>query len=414
MDWGHDTEEEEGMTGGIAASYPILRYKGKVWTIRAFGETKQLMSVFQGSFIPRPSVDVVVLGALGVLSRSFYPGFSDDNAGKRPVCASLDGVTPDLDAQEPQSQLCATCPRYERRMNSEGKMSRECRDYKRVAVLIHSDLGMEYFGKPIWEPAFLRIPPDSLAEYQRFFEHMKSHGWRPYGFVTRIGFHPTPHPKFSFGFGHFDASNPQEPRIPPGPLRDYITSLLGDTRVKRILGSDELSRKTNRQALTHAGFQPIPQLPPSQSVQHQGATQYQAPPQAQYYPPASPPGTAPVTIDVPHTVVHIPPPVPPVAPPPPPPPPPPPMYQPQVQPQPPVAPPPPPPPPPMYQPQVQPQPPVVPPHPGPVPTLPASAPPQPQLPLPVQQATADDVGAGGVASAELDAEIEALMGGKAA
>jgi len=389
MDWGRDTEGEDGMAGGIAASYPLIRYRGKTWSIRANGEEKQLLMVVEGQFVAKPTIDVIVLGALGNLSRSFYPpGFDQASSNKRPTCSSLDGITPDTDAQQPQSVLCSTCPRYERRMNNEGKMSRECRDYKRVAVLIHSDTAMPYFGRPIWEPAFLRVPPDSLTAYVQFFDHMKKHGgWRPYGFVTRIGFDPSvPHPKFTFNLGAYEASNPQEPRIPPGQLRDYIASLLDETQVRRILGSDEIARKANRQALTQGGFQVMPP---------------QAAQAAPNYPPAPPqyhaPVTGPVTIDVPHTVVQMP-----AAPPPPPPMP----MMPTMPPAPPqvhVAPPPVAPPPPPTQAQVITPPPVAPP-----------APPQPSLPQQVQQATAEDVGAGATADPDLDAEIAALMGGKTA
>ena len=98
----------ESLAEGIGSSYPVIGYKGKIFSIRHRGESKPILRADDGT--PVGYLDVVILRQAKVKAKSYYPdGFEDGgSAGKRPTCASIDGVRPDPDVQAPQSALCCS------------------------------------------------------------------------------------------------------------------------------------------------------------------------------------------------------------------------------------------------------------------------------------------------------------------
>jgi hypothetical protein len=152
------------------------------------------------------SIDVIILRAASNKSKSFYPpkaeggGYDPDaSEGKRPDCASLDGITPDDDVPKKQADLCAVCPRNVWKTMPNGKKGQDCTDYKRLAVCVLPSLAARVMGHSFQEPAFLRVPPASLAGLAKFGEIAKAQGYHYSTFVTRISFDPDePHPKFLY------------------------------------------------------------------------------------------------------------------------------------------------------------------------------------------------------------------------
>lgn len=191
---------DESLADGIGSSYGVVGYKGKVWTLRLRGETYTFTRSDDGS--AAPFLDVIILRSASYKSKSYYPAgtFNDDtSAGARPVCAALDGVTPDSDVQEKQAAACAICPRNEWKINAEGRKGRECSDYKRLAVLILPSATKALLGAPLMEPVFLRIPAASLNDLAILGEAMQKKGFHYSTYVTRIGFHlDKPHPQMTF------------------------------------------------------------------------------------------------------------------------------------------------------------------------------------------------------------------------
>ena len=253
----------ESLAEGIGSSYPVIGYKGKIFSIRHRGESKPILRADDGT--PVGYLDVVILRQAKVKAKSYYPdGFEDGgSAGKRPTCASIDGVRPDPDVQHEQAKLCAICPRNEWKTDANGKKSRECSDYKRLAVLVMPQQTARLFGQPLMEPAFLRIPPASLNNLSIFGENMAQQGWPYSSFITRVSFDPAKaHPEFTFkvlqGLTDTEA--------------DVVLALREEVVAKRITGEDEIAR---RAVAPQNGTAPSPAAPPP--------------------PPASQPATAAVT-----------------------------------------------------------------------------------------------------------------------
>jgi len=220
----------ESLADGIGSSYGIVGYKGKVWSLRLRGETHMFVRPDDGS--PAAFLDVIVLRSPGYKSKSFYPPgtFQDGQIGTRPTCAALNGVTPDADIAEPQSNACATCPKNVFKLNAEGRKTRDCSDYKRLAVLILPSMTKALLGAPLMEPVFLRVPAASLNDLALLGEGMSAQGFHYSSYITRIGFNPEkPHPQMTFR-----ALQPLTDREAPLvlPLREDQTAI-------RITGENE-------------------------------------------------------------------------------------------------------------------------------------------------------------------------------
>src|ERR1035437_9654268 len=125
--------QQESLSDGIGSGYAVIGYKGKGGTLRHRGERYTFVRAEDGS--PAPFPDVIILRDAGHKSKSYYPSFTDGGSD-RPICAALDGITPDADVQAKQAEACAICPPHERKTNPDGHKGRECTDYKRLAVLI--------------------------------------------------------------------------------------------------------------------------------------------------------------------------------------------------------------------------------------------------------------------------------------
>lgn len=217
----------DSLADGIGSSYGVLSYKGKVWSLRYRGERKTFLRPDDGT--PASYLDVVIVGQAKQKSKSFYDGYNDASAGERPLCSSIDGVTPDADARQKQADSCALCPRNVWKTNDKGKKTRECSDYKRLAVLVMPNQTKPLFPEPLMEPVFLRVPPASLNSLANMGTEMDANGWHYSTYVTRITFdHDKPHPEMIFrpiqGLG--DAEAP------------IIEKLMADPTVGRITGGD--------------------------------------------------------------------------------------------------------------------------------------------------------------------------------
>ena len=243
-------EEAESLADGIGASFGIVRYKRGIWSLSYRGENHIFLRPEDGT--PVGYLDVVILRQARIKAKSYYVGGYEENqsAGKRPVCASIDGVKPDADVQQKQAEICALCPRNEFRTDANGRKGRDCSDYKRLAVLIMPEQTTKLFGRPLMEPVFLRVPPDSLQDLATFGKNLEAQNWPYMSFITRITFDPEKsHPKFVFNFQKA-LTNDDAPTI---------FALREDPLSKRITGEDEIARR----AALPAPAAPQGTLPPS-------------------------------------------------------------------------------------------------------------------------------------------------------
>lgn len=189
---------EDSLSDGIGQSYPIIGYRGKVWSWRHQGLRKNFIRPDDGT--PASYLDVVILGQARQKSKSFYPQFDPNNEGGRPLCSSIDGVVPDLDATQKQAETCALCPRNVWKTDPQtGRKGRECTDYKRIAVLVLPAQTKAIMGEPYNGAAFLRVPPASLQALGMMGDTMAAQGFHYSSYITRITFDPNEaHPKMVF------------------------------------------------------------------------------------------------------------------------------------------------------------------------------------------------------------------------
>lgn len=222
---------QESLADGIGQSYGVLHYKGKVWSLRYRGQSYVITRPDDGS--PANAVDFIILRQARSKSKSFYakwdPSTSD---GERPICASLDGIVPDEDVQQKQANACAVCPRNTWKTLPDGRRTRECSDYKRLAVLLLPSLTARLLGTPLLEPVFLRIPPASLNDLGVFGDRMNAMGWHYSSFVTRASFDPTSEfPKFKF----------EEVQALTDGEAPVVLPMREDPQTLRITGEDKIT-----------------------------------------------------------------------------------------------------------------------------------------------------------------------------
>lgn len=190
-------QPKESLAAGIGQSYGILRYKGKTWSLFYRGERKNLIRPDDGT--PATYIDVIITGAADHKSKSYYPSYDPNSDGEQPLCASMDGLVPDVGVKQQQAQTCALCPRNEWKMMANGKKGRDCSDYKRLAVMLMPNVTQALLGTPLMEPVFLRVPPASLQNLAMLGEQMEARGYEFYTYITRITFDPNEaHPKMIF------------------------------------------------------------------------------------------------------------------------------------------------------------------------------------------------------------------------
>lgn len=220
----------ESLSEGIGSGYGVLTYRGKVWALRYRGESHIFKRTDDGS--PSSYIDVVILGQAKNKSRSYYPAGYDQNtsAGQRPICASLNGIVPDEGVQQKQSEACAICPRAAFVKTAEGRQKRDCNEYKRLAVMIAPDSTKPFFGEPLMEPVFLRVPAASLSDLAEYGDLLQKRGIHFSRLLTRIKFDPEkPHPQMIFDGLQM---------LPPGDA-PVIKEMQADKLTVRIVGENE-------------------------------------------------------------------------------------------------------------------------------------------------------------------------------
>lgn len=190
-----NTKGNNELGQGIASSYGVMGYRGKVWAVKYQGKETPLMRADGDG--ARGSIDVVIVKANGAISKIFYKDGYKDGSNEAPTCWSANGQVPDSSVQNKQSSSCATCPMnaWGSRVTEAGKPGKACSDSRRVAIVPLEDMGNEMFGGPM----LLRIPAASLKELKAYGDLMDSYQFPYYAVATRISFDPKEaYPKFVF------------------------------------------------------------------------------------------------------------------------------------------------------------------------------------------------------------------------
>jgi hypothetical protein len=233
----------ESLSEGITGSYGVIGYKGKNWSLRYKGEKYNFKRADDGT--PAASIDVIILRSAKQKSKSFYTAYDEHQSeGQRPICASLDGLLPDDDVVQKQSETCALCPRNQWRTNDKGKKVKDCSDYKRLAVLLAPSQTVPFFGSALLEPVFLRVPAASLEPLANYGDDLARQGFSYFAVVTRVMFEPdTAHPKFMF----------KTVQVLGAKDAPVVIPMINEDLALRVTGED----KANRPQLTHTLRQAI-------------------------------------------------------------------------------------------------------------------------------------------------------------
>jgi len=177
----------EAFSGGITSGFGVLSIRGKVWRQKYQGEERIVMDDDQRT--PRYKIEVVLVKASPVISKTWYEHGYTDGASAPPDCFSMNGIMPEPTSPKLQSKFCKTCKWNQwgssRAQGGSGK-GKDCSDTKRLAVVPAGDLRNERFGGPM----LLRIPPASLAEVDTYARHLGSMAMPLDSVVTEMDFDP--------------------------------------------------------------------------------------------------------------------------------------------------------------------------------------------------------------------------------
>ena len=203
------------ITGGIAGGggYPRISIKGARFRIIEDGAESVLDST---------TLDVVIVGANPRLSKTWYAKeWNKDSEPSAPDCFSLDGIGPDPSSENPQNDLCASCPQnaWGSKVTANGQQVKACSDQKRLAVVAAND--------PTGPVYLLQVTPAALKGLNQYHKELSTRGIPPEIVKTRVSFDTdASFPKLKFGFGGFLDEDTQS----------AVDGLFGTEQVKEITG----------------------------------------------------------------------------------------------------------------------------------------------------------------------------------
>lgn len=203
------------LTGGLSSgqSFPRISIKSSRFRI-VEGDTETVLD--------STNLDVVIVGANPRLSKTWYAKQWDANAeATGPDCYSLDGISPDPEAESPQNDLCASCPQnaWGSKITPTGQQVKACADNKRLAVVAADDP-----SGPIY---LLSVTPAALKGLNQYQKELAVRGIPPEVVKTRVSFDTdASFPKLKFTFGGFLEADTQA----------VVDGLFGSDQVKEITG----------------------------------------------------------------------------------------------------------------------------------------------------------------------------------
>lgn len=186
---------ENDLAAGVQASYGLIGYRGKVWSVKHRGDEVQLMR--EDGDGPRGSIELILLKSSTHIAKIFYKEGFVEGSNAPPDCFSTNGAVPDATVVNKVSPTCANCPMnaWGSRITPAGKQGKMCSDSKRVAVVPMNDPANEAFGGPM----LLRIPAASLQDLAAYGTKLGQLSYPYFAVATRISFDTAEaFPKFVF------------------------------------------------------------------------------------------------------------------------------------------------------------------------------------------------------------------------
>lgn len=151
------------------------------------GTFKRLVNGEQIGNAKRGDLDVVIVGALGKVSRLFYAGKYDPNAdAKAPDCWSNLGDVPDPKAPVPQATTCAACPKNIKGSGDNG--TRACRYQRRLAVLLAGDDSGDIYQMNIPSKSLFGKGVGNVHPFESYVSYLRAHNEMVDTVVTNISY----------------------------------------------------------------------------------------------------------------------------------------------------------------------------------------------------------------------------------
>ena len=205
------------LSGGMATTEMFPRISIKASRFRIVEGDSEVV-------LDQTTLNVVIVGANPNLSKTFYKkAWNPDAEPAGPDCFSLDGIKPDASVENPENDICATCPHnaWGSRVADNGQKLKACSDKKRLAVVASDD--------PEGPMYLLEVTPAALKGLNQYQRELSMRGIPPEIVITKVGFDTNASfPKLKFGFGGFLDEETQE----------IVDSLFDDPKVKQITGEE--------------------------------------------------------------------------------------------------------------------------------------------------------------------------------
>jgi hypothetical protein len=165
----------DGAADGIGAQLPPhISIRGNEFTLIDAAGNKQE--------IDEKYLDACFVDRSDVVCKQFYPEKWTEGSNDPPLCWSANGIAPSVEASEPQSATCATCPNNVRGSAVSaisGKAIKACRDEKWTAVILPK------YPTMIFQ---FRVTPGSFIAWKGYVDKFKGQATDLSDVVTRLAF----------------------------------------------------------------------------------------------------------------------------------------------------------------------------------------------------------------------------------
>lgn len=140
---------------------------------------------------------IVIANAMPHIGRTFYAGKYSEDQTVAPKCWSADGLKPDPDVTQPESNACASCPQNIK--GSGDNDSRACRYSQRLAVVLANDIEGHVLQLQVPATSLFGKEEGGKHPLQSYARLLKSQGVDPDAVVTEMSFDTkAPVPKLFF------------------------------------------------------------------------------------------------------------------------------------------------------------------------------------------------------------------------
>ena len=209
---------------GVSSGFTWIGMKGQKFHLKHQGETKTFVDA---NGMPLQYLDCVILGMNEKISKVWYNGVYSEGSTNPPDCQSLDGEAPLPNVPMPQSKSCHTCKQNAWGSAPNGGRGKACQDHRRLAILLWPTMTANILDKPLVEPIFFKVPPNSLKALKTYDNSLDARGiahWT--SVITRITF--VPNRMFEL---HFDVLKPVADSD-----ADVVLAVMDDPQTKAIVG----------------------------------------------------------------------------------------------------------------------------------------------------------------------------------